>query len=183
MLKSENGVKAEQIIDEYYHDIYKFCCARCRNADDAKDITQETFAMMVEQFDELYFDNIDSWLFSVANKKLHEYFRRIKKEKGYVSIYDVDVPVIDVTDVENYVQAYDLFDDTQKKILNILNEKERELFTKLYVEKKSVSLIAQEYDITENALRKRKSRLKKKITDAVSHTSFLMAVVAFKIFH
>ena len=183
MTETEKEKNAEQIISDYYHDIYKFCCSRCRNPDDAQDLTQETFTMMIEKYDELYFDNIESWLFSVANKKLHEYFRRLKKEKEYVSIYEVEIPVTDISAVESEVSDDDLFDDTQKKILNILNEKERALFIKLYIEKKSVSLVSQELDISEGALRQRKSRMKKKITEAIKHTSFLLAVVSFKLFH
>lgn len=183
MLKTDKDVKAEQIIDEYYPDIYKFCCARCRNADDAQDVTQETFTLLIERFDELHFDNIASWLFSVANNKLREYFRHLKKEQNYVSIFDVEIPTADSMNVENIICEEDMFDDTQKKILKILNEKERALFINLYIEKKSISLVSQESDITEEALRKRKSRLKKKITDTFKDTSFLLTVLTFKLFH
>lgn len=43
------SLSAEQIAEKYYHDVYKFCCSRCRNADAAQDITQETFLFLSKQ--------------------------------------------------------------------------------------------------------------------------------------
>ena len=183
MSEKSTEQKIEEITELYYHDVYKFCCARCRNADDAQDVTQATFALLVERKDTLYFDNIRSWLFSVADKKLHELFRQRQRERDYVSIYDVDVPQYNLPDIPDDFDEDAWFDETQKKILQILSEKERALFVKLYIEKKSVSLIAQELDVTEANVRQRKSRLKKKVTDAVKHSAFLLAVLAFKLNH
>lgn len=47
------SLSAEQITEKYYSDVYKFCCSRCRNADAAQDITQDTFLLFVDKFDEL----------------------------------------------------------------------------------------------------------------------------------
>ncbi len=114
MSENYKDAKSKQIIDEYYPDIYKFCCARCRNADDAQDITQETFALLIEKFDELHFENIDSWLFSVANNKVKEYFKQLKKDKNFISVDDVDIPSADNTSVvEDTVWDESMFDDTQ----------------------------------------------------------------------
>ncbi len=46
-------VDAEQTVKKYYDDVYKFCCAKCRNPDDAQDITQDTFTVFTENFQNL----------------------------------------------------------------------------------------------------------------------------------
>ena len=176
------SLSADQIVEKYYPDIYKFCCARCRNADAAQDITQETFMLFVKKFDELADINIRSWLLCVANNKLYEYFKKNKIDNKCVSIDDVEIPVFDSYEHDE-IDIDEIFDDVQKKILNMLNDKEKELFVKLYIEKKSVSLITEEMDITYENLRTRKSRLKKKVKDSIGHLYFFILVFSFKILH
>lgn len=178
------SLSAEQIAEKYYHDIYKFCCSRCRNADAAQDITQETFLFLMDKIDELSDTNIRSWLFTVANNKLHEYFRKIKVENNFVCADDIDISAVENFEVVNKnVDVDNLFDDVQKKILNILNDKEKELFIKLYIEKKEVNLITKELDITYDNFRVRKSRLKKKVKKSIGYIHFFMFVFSFKILH
>ncbi len=178
------SLSAERIAEKYYHDIYKFCCSRCRNAEAAQDITQETFLFFMNKIDELSENNIRSWLFTVANNKLHEYFRTVGVENSFVCADDVDISAIDsLENDEKDIDVDEIFDDVQKKILNILNDKEKELFIKLYIEKKDVNLITEELDITYDNFRTRKSRLKRKVTKSVKHLYFFALVFSFKIFH
>ncbi len=175
-------LSAEQVTEKYYSDIYKFCCSRCRNADAAQDITQDTFLFFFDKYDDLKDINIRSWLLSVANNKLYDYFREQKIENGFVCVDEVKIPVFDNYEVEN-VDIDSIFDDVQKKILNLLNDKEREIFIKLYVEKKSQDLVMQEMDLTYDNYRARKSRLRKKIKKSIGHFYFFALVFSFKIFH
>ena len=170
------------IVDQYYIDVYKFCCAKCKDAEAAQDITQETFLLLTEKQDQLIDNNIRAWLLSVANNKLREYFRKKSIENNYISIENITLPVFE-DHSEEYIESYEMFDEVQQKILNILNDKEKTLFIKLYIENKSVSLIKEELDITEENFRARKSRLNKKIKKSVEHIYFFMLVVSFKIFH
>lgn len=176
------SLSADQIAEKYYPDIYKFCCAKCRNEDVAQDITQETFLLLVNKIDELTDINIRSWLLCVANNKLHEYFRSSQIENGFVCIDDVEIPTFDRYE-QGKADIDEIFDDVQKKILNILNDREKELFIKLYIEKKSVNLITKELDITYDNLRARKSRLKRKVKKSIGHLYFFVLVFIFKIFH
>lgn len=175
-------ISVDFITKEYYHEVYKFCCSRCRNAEVAQDITQDTFLLLISKKDELFNENIHSWLFKVADNKLHEYFRKNSFEKNFVNIDAVDIPTFDTYDYEN-INIDEIFDDVQQKILNMLNEKEKELFIKLYIEKKSVSLIVKELEITEGNLYVKKSRLKNKIKNSIGHLYFFMFVLSFKLFH
>lgn len=175
------SLSVDVIAEKYYPDIYKFCCAKCRNADAAQDITQETFLLFVNKAGELTDDNIRSWLLTAANNKLCEYFRKNQIEDGFVSIDEVDIPVFD--SYEHDKAEVVTFDDIQRKILNVLNDSERELFIKLYIEKKSVNLLSEEMDISYDNLRTRKSRLKKKIKRSVGHIYFFILVFSFKFFH
>lgn len=177
------AIAAEIIIRKYYPDIYKFCCARCRETETAMDITQETFLLFIEKKDELTDKNIRAWLLTVANNKLHDYFRKNTVEKNYVSLDDVEIPIFDDYDLNEDGEVYEFSPDkVQEKILNILNDKEKELFIKLCIEKKSVSLIMEDMNLSEVNFRARKSRLKKKIKNSFSHIKLLIFVLSFKFF-
>lgn len=177
-------VDVEKTIKTYYEDVYKFCCAKCRNAEVAQDITQDTFLLFIQKSETLFNKNIRAWLLSVANNKLHDYFRKIKSDNNFVSISEIEIPVDDTYLFENLnITDSELFDKTQIKILNMLNEKERSLFIKIYIEKKKISLVSKELNTSEGNIRTRKSRLNKKVRDIIKHTDFLLLILYFKILH
>ena len=175
-------IDADVIVDKYYTDVYKFCCARCKDAEVAQDITQDTFLVFTSSQERLVDDNIRAWLLTVANNKLREYFRKKSIEKNFVSLENVE-PFFFEDLSEKYIESYEMFDEVQQKILNILNDREKELFIKLYIENKSVSLIKEELNITEENFRARKSRMKKKVKKSLGHIYFFALVISFKIFH
>lgn len=176
------SLSAEKIVEQYYPDIYKFCCAKCRDEHVAQDITQETFLLFVNKIDKLTDINIRSWLLSVANNKLHEHFRKSQIENSFVSIDEVKIVSFDKYECDD-IDVDEMFDDVQKKILNLLSDKERELFIKLYIEKKNVNLIREELNLTDDGLRARRSRLKRKVKQSIGHLYFFTIVFIFKIFH
>ena len=47
------SLSAEQIAEKYYHDVYKFCCSRCRNADAAQPLTLQTHRDGRQKMDKL----------------------------------------------------------------------------------------------------------------------------------
>ena len=177
-----NGISAEKIAEQYYVDVYKFCCSRCRDPQVAQDITQETFLVFMQKKESLTDINICAWLINVANNKLHEWYRKKSIESNYVSIYDVNVSSADQLVLDEPFEEEE-FDAFQQKILNILNDQEKKLFIKLYIEKKSVSLIQEELGVTNEAFRARKSRMTKKIKASIGHLHFFILVVSFKLFH
>ncbi len=176
------AISVEKVAKQYYGDVYKFCCSRCRDPQVAEDITQETFLLLMQKKDSLTDQNICAWLINVANNKLHEWFRKKSLEMNCVSIYDVNVSSVDEFAIDEPSEE-EAFDAIQQKIMSILNEKEKQLFIKLYFEKKSVDLIRQELDLSDDAFRARKSRMTRKIKASLDHTRFLILVMSFKLFH
>jgi RNA polymerase sigma-70 factor (ECF subfamily) len=177
------GLSVESVAERYYGDVYKFCCAKCRDPLAAQDITQDTFLVLTQNKDALTEDNILAWLLKTAGVKLREWFKTRKIESGFVSIYDLDIPVSYKLAPDGYSEDGADLDALQQKILSILNENEKQLFIKLYIENKSVSLIREELDLTDGAFRVRKSRLGKKLRAVGKDIHFIVLVIAFKLFH
>ena len=170
-------INTDETVRKYYSDIYKFCCSRCRNADDAQDITQDVFVVLVEKSATLNDKNIRAWLYQTADNKLHEYLRKKTVKNTFISLDE------NVCGYPNLSVQQDItLNLVQKKILNLLNDSEKELFIKLYIENNDVELISEELGISKGALRVRKSRLKAKIKKSYKFTETLILILGYKIF-
>jgi RNA polymerase sigma-70 factor (ECF subfamily) len=176
-------INVEAIAERHYEAVYKYCCAKCREPQDAQDITQEVFMILLQNKDKLYDGRILNWLLNVADIKTKEFFRERSNERSYVSVYDLDEPMDDELWFEEPLEEKPDLDALQKKILKILTEREKELFIKLYVENKQVSLIRKELDLNEEAYRATKSRLSRKLRAFGKDMDFIILVVTFKLFH
>lgn len=187
---SLSEVKANQYVETYYEDIYKFCCAKCRNADDASDITQEAFVIFLKNRKEINDTFVRAYLYKIAGNKLHEYFREIKKENNYVQLdeceyieyedtYNIDTDEEDGRPLSEE-EFEELLNDTQRRIMNILSPSEKVLFYKLYIEKKSIKLVSEETGYSEGNVRVKSHRIRKKAKDTILTSELLIMVIIFK---
>ena len=160
--------KAQEITEKYYEDVYSYCYSLV-NSDthEAEVLTQDVFVLFYEKCNELDDTYILRWLLVVAKNKAKEFYRQKKKDSALVSL-DESFLVIDDNDIkkmfeENFTDNDIDIDKYISILLKALNKKERELYYKIFQEKKSYKEIAAEMNITEAALSSRAIRLKKKI--------------------
>ena len=108
-------------------------------------------------------DNIDSfdpkrssfknWCAGIARYKAIDALRKEIRHKS-----------VDFDEVENYIEDEDeIYLDETDEILKVLDEKDREIFRKLFIEGYSYDDLAKIYDISKAGLYNRVSRGKKKI--------------------
>ncbi len=173
--------ETEKITNRYYIDIYKFCVARCGNTDDAADIAQEVFLAFAKKAPSLENTNIYSWLFKTASIEIKKYYR-LKGKTEFVSLDDELLSVDDVlaSELLSEEEFESLLTKTQKKILSVLTEDEKQLFVKLYIEKKSVRVVSDELGITPNYVYVKSHRIKKKAKKVISTLDLLISVLIFK---
>ena len=112
-------------------------------------------------------DEIKHWLMVVAKNKTKEYYREKKKD---MSVLSLDEAVFELAD--NDIQKMfednlpDNDEDTEKYIkilLKALTPKERDLYHKMFVEKKTYKQIAEETNTNESTVASRARRLKIRI--------------------
>lgn len=175
----------EELTTQHYQSVYEFCCAKLENPNDARDVTQEVFLFLVEKSETLNDDKISAWLFSVANKKIHEMQREMQREKKRTRflIYNSDLINYEVASEFDFdCEAEDFLygDEIESKIEWIkskLEPKERELFKYAYEQKLKNSEIAEKLSVSKEVVSVRKSRLKSKILIIVK-MNFMFAVFA-----
>lgn len=173
----------EQTANLYYNDVYKFCISRCENKEDGEDIAQSVFLFLIEKAGKLENLNIKAWLYQVSDLKIKEYFRQKKLDDRFIK-YEDCADFADNSDIdERLVEDFEeLLNSTQKKILDILNDKEKVIFIKRFIEKKSIKLIADEIKATEVNVRVQTHRVKNKAKEVITTTELLINILIFKIF-
>lgn len=184
MITKERSV---EIAETYYKDVLDFCRAELKNESDAEDITQEVFLLFQSRYTEMDDINIKSWLFNVAQKKISERFRDIKKRSD-VLLFDENADYLNTDSFIAEINESMFMDDEeiehQKfKILEKLTPEERELFKMIYIRHLKYAEIAEISGISENAVSIRALRMRNKIKKAVSEV-FVTAllIVLFFIF-
>ena len=161
-------IKVDLICKIYYESIHKFCLVKLNyNHYDADDVAQDVFLLFQEKADVLEDNNMKSWLFSTAYRKVNEVYRKRGKEMNFVSIDDIDIEDInaDVCALLEEQNNFDIekIDEYREIIFNRLNKREKELYQKHFVERKSHSQIAEEMNISYSNVSVMVSRLRKKI--------------------
>lgn len=71
------------IAEKYYDDIYRFCCFQTGSAQDAYDLTQETFLKFIRYVDSYKFKNLKGYLLTIAMNVCRDYYG--KPERKYAS--------------------------------------------------------------------------------------------------
>ena len=126
--------RCNEIISQYYTEIYNYCFARM-NFDSyaAEDCTQEVFITLFRKIKDLDDDNIRLWLYRSADNIMNTYRRKNIRN---------DLSIEESPEVRNTAEnPFD--DDESESILNILDDEEvkivREYYSSDYGDKKSVA--------------------------------------------
>ena len=171
-----DAITAEIIAKKYYKQIYSFCYSNlfC-DEHGASEVTQEVFLFFQEQRETLENTNIQAWLYKVARNKMGEYIRANKKnQKKFTELTEFSATVSDseiFVHLENDINVNDEEILKRKEfVLKALSQKDRELYEKIYVEKKTYKEIAKELNIPLKTVNSRAFRLRKKITKRVNFT-------------
>lgn len=175
--------EANEITEKYYDDIYRFFCARCKNADTAKDLTQDVFLEFAKKLHKLKNDNIRSWLYSTANNKLKEYLRKEKKQEDRECSWEYDIPEELIPDTTVNAEDFEqLLSSFEKKLFGSLTPREKQVFIYLYTHKKTPAQTAQELGISMTNLTSTNSRIKAKAKDIIAEGNFIMCFMLTKLF-
>lgn len=175
--------KCRKIAYEYYNDVFGFCHARL-SEEEACDVTQEVFLFFQKNYKNLSDERIKSYLFNVANKKIHEKYRELKKLGKEISFDDEAFR----TEYENSgyyeLSDYEAVSDEEikaakTKLFEKLTEEEKQLFKMIYIEHLKYSEIAVILNISEKAVGIRALRMRNKIKKLAAEAFTIILGIAF----
>ena len=151
--------------DTYYEKIARFCNIKLKNRNEAEDCVQECFMVYYKRIlsgEEI--GNISAFLYKIADNLVKTQWRQDKKANNII-------PLDDLAETLAANEVYDCseidYDDLAGRIIEILDEKEQNLYRLKYTKQKSIAEIAEELNISFDATAKRLSRLRQKVKEMV----------------
>lgn len=169
------AAQLDGIVERYYSRILVYCRARIGDAHDAEDLAQEVFLALSERYREVEHARVGGWLYAVAYNKIVDYYRISGHARERILPFDEAGHIALPEPGESFTD-----EDEQAcfaKLLARLTDDERRLFEAVYTRKTRYAELAAEYGISEAALRKRVSRLGRKLRKFIRMTLNLLLVL------
>ena len=139
-----------EIAEQDYQSIFRYCYVKLDNEHAAKDCTQEVFLILYSKMDKLKLsENVRAWLYRTADNVMKNYR---KKNKITVSLDDVNE-----TTEDNY--------SVEKPFEDIISKDEYELLNSYYINGDSIETISKQLGISKDAVYQRIHRIKTKIAN------------------
>ncbi len=173
---SDNN-ELDKMTERYYDEIYKYCSRRTNNEQDALDITQIVFTILIEHYGKEEINNVKHWLLVVAKNQVNQYYRDTYQNRRYI----VDNELEENLQTASYNPFEEISEQELEKMKKViersLDKHEQELYQAAFIEKKDYGDVAEQLNISQPTLRKRISRLKIKIKDMIKKTLYCLSLL------
>ena len=158
--KNEIEISFDQLFEEYYDPIFRFCYHKLNNKSEAEDITSEVFTSLFSiwnTFSPKTYPVLISWLYKAAQNKVYNQNRK-----------DVKIATItleEISDSEEYTFTPETqtYDDYLQEISSILSQTEYLIFENIFILQKSIDETASDLKMKRNTVKVTLYRLRHKI--------------------
>ncbi len=149
--------------EKQYPRIFAFFLARVRDPDRATDLTAETFAQAFEARDRFRGKSsgeADAWIFTIARYVLYALYRTDRVHRAAIKRLQLQVEKPTVEETERLEEIIDAEDaaETIERAIAVLTEDERAAIEAHIVEERGFGVLADDFGVSEAAVRKRVSR-------------------------
>ncbi|MBQ7500360.1 MAG: sigma-70 family RNA polymerase sigma factor [Clostridia bacterium] len=176
----DSELDLEGVIKKYYDAVRSNALHATRSENDAADITQNVFTLLVERWDGLERDRIGGWLFAVTRRKIHEHFRAASKDVAVISIDNSgDSSGIDLPMEDKYFALRELdMEAVKQRVLSVLSDAERSLYDAYFTEGRSYEDICSAYTLSYSAASSRIKRIRRKLEQSIKDNSEILPVLS-----
>jgi RNA polymerase sigma-70 factor (ECF subfamily) len=139
----------EDIYNEYYKEILRFCFFKLKNKDEAEDLVSEVFIKAYSHFAKFDGNNARAWLYKIARNSIYDRFKAYENKNR---LYTDDESFTD----ENNPEKKILINEDYKDLLNSIEklpEFEKEAVTLRYIQELDYAEIAKIMGKTVNAVK------------------------------
>lgn len=164
---NKNPMDMEKVAEEYYDRIYEYIYRRVSSKDVVRDLTQEVFLALCESKNRDTIHDVAGWLYAVAQKRIALHFRHKQSKSNHETMTELDETLITVSYDPFSEYSDEEYENMHQEVLASLTDSEAALYDAVYKEKLGYETIAEQQNISEETLRKRISRLKRKIKQAI----------------
>ena len=160
----------EEICRENYARIYNYILAKTGKKEAAEDITQDVFLIAFQKGDKfLCHEKPIAFLYTTAKNLVLEYYK--KSRTNEVELLESEQAAFEKDAYEELcsMKSGSINEaDYRKQVLQKLKPKELDLYRKYYIDKKPMSVIAKELQMSETAIRMKYVRIRKKVRKIVA---------------
>ena len=161
----------KKIVNELWQEhepyIRKLCTYKLKSLPDyVDDCVQDVFLDLSDALDKgKTIEYPKAWLTKVVNNKIKDIYTQAKKESEKIvplESENFDSSYYGVVNDEYFTIEDEQIPVLKEKVINMLDDKEQQLLYDRYTLNKSISVIAKEYNTTENNIYQKLFRLKQK---------------------
>ncbi len=160
---------SEVLFSECYEKVYRIIFSITFNKERTEDIVQEAFYKALSHIESLKKDEkFCSWVITIALNEMKDQakrYNRQKKELEKAALSEIAVSAGAKSEFANVDAETDM-----RALLNLLEEKDREILVLSYILDFPIDRIAGHFDITANNARVRLNRAKAKLKELYSQT-------------
>lgn len=144
----------DEIYQQHYQELLKYCLGACRDRELAEDLVQETFLKTLQSadvFEDLGPSQRRAWLYRTVKNLICDRYRRAVLESQYTQTLDEDAVYFDpgIQQTENDM------------VLSLLTPEDRMLFTLRYMEGYNASELSEMLGLPTGTIRAKLSRCRK----------------------
>ncbi len=161
---------------KYYKEIYCYCRRHVKTEDTAYELTQTVFLRFCEQYRTVARETVRAWLYRVAKNVCADHYRAEYRDREW----STDIPVEQCEDLlfqTDAAMGQVEFLDALTELLEKLTDEERALFVDRFQRGLSYDVLADQQKTTPSAVRKRCSRMHKKLVKYAKLLFFLLCNV------
>lgn len=141
----------ELLYNTYAKDLRRFIFFKTQDIDKAEDILQETFIKLWNNCENVNYDKVKSYLFTVASNT----FLNVVKHEKVVRNYQKSNANDQTNESPEFIMLEKEFMDKLQRTIDALPEKQKEVFLLNRIEKKTYKEIADQLHISVKAVEKR----------------------------
>lgn len=163
--KQTANEKLKRDYDRYSINLQRFCMVKLKNQEQADDCVQECFFILYEHYrkDE-DIKNVAGFLYKIADNLIKTQWRENKKAEKIVQIDALSDTIPAKEDTYSDVD----YDELAEKLLQTLNDNEKELYKLKYIDNKSIEEISENLNMNYQAVAKRLSRLRQRVKELIT---------------
>lgn len=157
-----NGLILQELYVRYHLKVKKYCHTIIKDKETAEDLTQDTFVKVTKHLPRLkHAQTFVSWLFQIARNLCLDHIKKQSKTKaeGLEKILELADEIIDLEDLEAKENQIKLME----VLIDDLGIEDKQMLRMKYVDKASIKVIQEQFDLSESAVKMRLARARKKV--------------------
>ncbi len=152
----------DDVTGRYYKEIFCYCRRHVDTDDLAYELTQAVFLRLCEQYHTVSRESVRPWLYRVAAHLCADHYRSEYRERAWTVPLTGELGDFTAPSPEDSIEAVE-YTDAIDYLLSKLNVSDQVLFRERYQQALSYTELARRRNTTEAAVRKRVSRMQKKL--------------------